>query len=149
MTTSTRSQSAATTRITPAWESALFGYELAAQAHNLSPRSIANRRSSITGLARWLATEHDITSPDQVTKLHMQLAMKRAYGDREKSGVRTCYNDQKAFWDWYAAEEGTQSPLACITRPKDVVVPVNVLSDKENPAPAGGSGWPGLAQHPR
>src|SRR5262245_38984263 len=99
------------TPIREAWESALSTYELAAMSRGLSPRSIANRRSSVTGLARWLESEHGVTAPDQVTRQHMMLAMKRAYNEREVSGARTYFNDQKAFWDAWSAEEELPSPF--------------------------------------
>src|SRR5215469_11079565 len=74
------------TPISAVWQTALDIYVLAAMARNLSPGTIANRRSAITGLARWLEAEHGVTAPELVKKHHMQLAMSRAYKEREVSG---------------------------------------------------------------
>lgn len=117
--------------IPTAWSEVLLGYELSARARGLSIRTIANRQSTITGLAIWLEAHHGVTSPDQVTKQHMQLAMQQAYITRSKSGPRGFFNDCKAVWSWYSAEFGTTSPLDGIERPKDVVTPVKILTSAE------------------
>jgi len=136
--------------ISDAWEQALTGYELDSESRGLNPRSIANRRSAVTGLARWLEAEHGVVSPGEVAKAHLQLAMKKAHQERARSGVRSHYNDLKAFWSWWAEDEHVPSPLDGIRRPSDVIVPVQVLTAKEIAkilAAVSGRDWLSLRDH--
>ena len=119
------------TPVSKAWEDALSAYHGHAQAKNLNTRTIRNRRSAILGLARWLEAEHGINDPAEVTAMHMQLAMAKAFAERQKSGPRTHYNDLRAFFSWFAKIVGTDNPMNGLTRPKDIVTPVRVLTPAE------------------
>jgi integrase len=61
----------------------------------------------------------------------MQRYFVHAYKTRQRSGVRTHYNDLRAFFKREAAESGTPSPMASIPRPRDVVTPATILEGKQ------------------
>ena len=120
----------------PAWEASFLSYELAEDAAGHSPRSIANRRSAVCSLACWLAEHEGIQSPADVTVPMTQRYFKHAYTVRERSGIRTHYNDLRAFFKHEAAESAKtdqprSSPMDSIPRPRDVVTPAPILDGKQ------------------
>lgn len=115
------------TPMAPAWAESFLGYELAEESAGHSPKSIANRRSAVMALSKWLAGQ-GIHSPSEVTPHHMRLYFKHVYATRRGSGPRTHYNDLRAYWLFESAESGTDSPLAPVPRPRDVITPISVLS---------------------
>ena len=47
---------------------------------------------------------------------------------RNGNGFTTLFEDLRQFWSWYAADEGTVSPMDGLPRPKTVVTTVPVLT---------------------
>lgn len=111
----------------PAWADSFLGYELAEESAGRDPKSIANRRSAVMALLRWMAGQ-GVHSPGDVTPTHMKVYFKHVYATRKGSGPRTHYNDLRAFWLFESGESGGESPMASIPRPKDVIPNVAVLS---------------------
>lgn len=115
----------------PAWEASFLSYEVAEKAAGHSERSIANRRSSVSALAIWLVASENVQSPADITPQMMQRYFIHAYKVRERSGVRTHYNDLRAFFKNETAESGMPSPMAKIRRPQDVVTPATILDGRQ------------------
>lgn len=113
--------------LSPEWDLALLGYELSCSSRNLSDRTFANRRSTVLKMVAWLGVD----DPAEVTKIQMMKWMKHVYSTHTGSGPRGEYNNAKAFWQWWAAENELPSPMAGIQRPKDVVPQVEVLTADE------------------
>jgi integrase len=115
----------------PAWEAGFLCFELAEHSAGHSPRSVANRRSSVSALAIWLAANEHVQSPADITPPMMQRYFVHAYKARQRSGIRTHYNDLRAYFKRETAESGMPSPMASIPRPRDVVTPVPILEGRQ------------------
>jgi hypothetical protein len=106
------------TALPAAWEDSFLSYELAEESAGHSTKSIANRRSAVSALARWPAENENITRPAEITSAAMQRYFKYVYATRERSGVRTHYNDLRAYFKHECGESGQPSPLGSIHRPR-------------------------------
>ena len=86
------------------WSEAWADFERA--HYHLSDRTIASRRATINRLAHWLATEEggNITSPDEVTRQHLQAYMAIAQASCTGSGVLSVFAGLKVWFRWFAAE---------------------------------------------
>lgn len=111
--------------VSAAWSVALQGFELDQLARGRSPKSIANRLSTIGLLARWASAQG--TEPGDVTKIIMKGYLVAQFKHRKGSGPVTLYYDCKVFFDWFAREWGVGSPMAGIPRPKAKARAVPVL----------------------
>jgi hypothetical protein len=102
--------------VTTAWHIALEGFELDQLALDRSPKSIRNRLPTMSLFARWASAQK--VQPGDVTKVIMKSYLVQQIKGRKGSGAGTLYQDLKVFWDWYAREYETSSPITGIPRPK-------------------------------
>lgn len=109
------------------WEDAWLGFELDMRARNLSAATIRGRKSAILILARRM-TELG-SEPINVQRSTMRQYVVAELAARRNTGAMTIFNNLAAFWKWFAAEHGTESPMSGIPSPKGCrEAPVAVLS---------------------
>lgn len=111
--------------VTAAWRIALEGFELDQLALDRSPKSIRNRLSTMSLFARWASAQK--IEPGDMAKVVMKSYLVVQIKCRKGSGAGTLYQDLKVFWDWYAREYETVSPMTGIPRPKGKSRTVPVL----------------------
>jgi integrase len=81
-------------------------------------------------MARHL-TAKGVTEPGAVTKAQLNRYLLRQYADRKPGGRPALYQAVKGFFDWLAAEYGTENPISGIPRPKGGNEPVPVVRPED------------------
>jgi len=74
------------------------------------------------------ATAEGHDDPESITKPWMQRYLLRQQAERKQAGYGTLYNTMRLFWQFYAEEYDTTSPMLGIPRPRVGVAPVPVLT---------------------
>jgi hypothetical protein len=85
---------------------------------------------SVVGIMARHATAAGL-EPGAITRIWLQRYVLDQFQDRRGGGPETMYQTLKGFWDWYADEYGTPSPMAGIPRPKGTSAVVPVLQPED------------------
>lgn len=78
----------------------------------------------------------------------MQRYLLRQQAERKQAGSGTLYNTMRLFWQFYAAEYQTTSPMLGIPRPRVRVAPVPVLAPETAQGDLRRAGEAGSARPP-
>ena len=112
------------------WTDALFGFKLSLQTQNRAESTITNRLCSARIMARH-AIADGLDGPADVDYAWLARYLSGQYAARQRGGPANLQANMVCFWSWYCAEFGTDSPMARIKRPREVLPDVPVLSDEQ------------------
>jgi integrase len=113
----------------PEWASTWEGFELYLMSLQRSPLTIANRKSTVSVLARHMTAKG--IQPASVTKAILGKWLLAEYKDRKPGGQGALYTNLVVFWAWYSAEYGTPDPMKGIPRPKGKTPSVAVVTPED------------------